>query len=104
MVLIEYNRYRFVEPETGLRIALDMHIRSYLVSPSNSLLTPRSRLNGAILETKGPHTQVPIQLSWLRHLGFDWTRYSKYAACLESHMTVPGAIGRSTPPGRIDSD
>ncbi len=59
-------------------------------------------LEGGIIEIKGPSMEIPESLRSISYLGTDWTRFSKYAGCLESQMERPGSIGRLWPSGRVE--
>jgi hypothetical protein len=37
----------------------------------------------------------------MRLLNIDWTRFSKYSACIDSHTEGLGSVGRVSPSGRI---
>ena len=58
-------------------------------------------LPGAVIEIKGDSLELPPTLMQARMLNTDWTRFSKYSACLDAHSDKPGMIGRLSPSGRI---
>ena len=101
VVRVSYRRYRFVEPLTGERVALDTRIRSTMVlmRPGNS--ARELELAGAVIELKGASIELPGLLRRIGMLSVDWSRFSKYAACVEAHEERPGAIGRLSPSGRV---
>jgi hypothetical protein len=102
VIMIRYIRSRFVEIATGMRVSLDRQIESRLIAPRDAFVCNRVTLSGAVLELKGTGMELPPTLYWLLQMQANWTRYSKYAACLEAHMAEPGQVGNSMPSGRID--
>lgn len=103
LVMVRYKRQRFTEITTGLRLSIDTQIESWAIDRWGISVAPHVRLAGGVLEIKGPWVEVPPTLCWIRQMGLDWSRYSKYAACLEAHMGTPGTIGITMPSGRIES-
>lgn len=101
VVKIAYRRHRFVEPLTGERVALDSQIRSTMVMPRPGNGETDLELVGAIIEVKGSSVELPQTLKSLGVLDVDWSRLSKYSACVEAHGERPGAIGRLSPSGRV---
>jgi hypothetical protein len=102
IILIAYERLRFVEILTGTRLSFDWRICSELSAPWLGYSRASLILEGGIIEIKGPSMEIPISLRPIRILGIDWTRFSKYASCLESQMEKPGSVGRYWPSGRIE--
>jgi hypothetical protein len=102
MILISYNRLRFEDVLTGSRVSLDWNIRSILVSPQLNRQEGSLLMRGGVIEIKGQSTDIPPALQSIRHLGTDWSRYSKYAACMESQLDTPGSVGRFWPSGRVE--
>lgn len=102
VVLITYERFRFTEILTGTRVSFDWKISSSLTAPSLGHNEVCLMLEGGIVEIKGPAMDIPKSLRSLGILGIDWTRFSKYAGCLESQMEKPGTVGRFWPSGRIE--
>jgi len=102
IVMIQYVRSRFVDIATGMRVSLDQRTESRLITNLDGFVRPRVMLSGAIIELKGSCIDIPPTLQWLRHMQSDWSGYSKYAVCLEAHMTEPGSVGASMPSGRIE--
>jgi len=102
VILIAYERFRFSEILTGTRLSFDWKIRSSLASPGLGYSESSLMLDGAVIEIKGPSMEIPISLRSLSTLGIDWTRFSKYASCLETQLTDPGSVGRFWPSGRVE--
>jgi hypothetical protein len=102
VILISYERFRFTEILTGTRVSFDWRISSSLTAPSLGHSQASLMLEGGIIEIKGPSMAIPESLRSLSILGIDWTRFSKYAGCLESQMERPGTVGRIWPSGRIE--
>lgn len=98
---ISYWRHRFTEPITGERVTLDCRIRSTMVGllPGNG--ERELPLAGAIIEVKGTRVDLPATLKRMGILDVDWTRFSKYSACIEAHDQQIGSIGRISPSGRV---
>ncbi|MBM3302050.1 MAG: VTC domain-containing protein, partial [Deltaproteobacteria bacterium] len=101
VIKISYWRYRFSEIMTAQRVSLDCHIRSTLVIPGPGNGERELELPGAVIEMKGRTMELPEALRRVRMLAMDWTRFSKYSACIDSHMEKPGTVGRLSPSGRI---
>jgi hypothetical protein len=102
VIIITYERFRFTEILTGTRLSFDWRICSELSAPWLGYSEASLMLEGGIIEIKGPSMEIPRSLRPLSSLGIDWTRFSKYAYCLESQMEKPGSIGRFWPSGRIE--
>ena len=102
VILISYERYRFVEIMTGTRLSLDFKIRSTLVIPGAENSRPDLMLEGGIIEIKGPSMSIPASLRSLNFLDTDWSRFSKYASCIESQIERPGSVGLLRPSGRTE--
>lgn len=99
-LLITYERLRFVEPMTGSRVSLDWNICSTLVSPTMDRGERSLRMEGGVVEVKGRSEELPETLRSLRILETDWSRYSKYATCMQTQLEEPGSFGRTLPSGR----
>ena len=99
VVVISYQRHRFVEPETGYRVSIDSQIRSSLVMPGWGRGERALELPGAVVEVKGPVFDVPRSLRPLVEIGTSWTRYSKYSSSLEGHAADGGSVSRLWPSG-----
>lgn len=101
IVKISYWRYRFTDVMTGQRVSLDCHIRSTMIIPGTGNGERGLELPGAVLEIKGNNMELAPTLMHTRILDTDWTRFSKYSACIDAHYEQPGTIGRLAPSGRI---
>jgi hypothetical protein len=101
IIKISYWRYRFSEVMTGQRVSLDCHIRSTMVIPGFGNGEKELELPGAVIEIKARVIELPPTLTRARILGTDWTRFSKYSACIDSHTETPGSVGWLSPSGRI---
>jgi hypothetical protein len=104
VVAISYRRQRFVEPRTGLRVALDSRIRSSMVMPGLGRGERGLELPGAVIEVKGPTMDLPLSLRQAADLGSSWTRYSKYSSSLEAHMSDLGSASRLWPSGTMHAE
>jgi hypothetical protein len=102
IILISYERFRFTEILTGTRVSFDWRISSLLANPSLGHSQASLMLEGGIIEIKGTSMKIPKSLHPLSILGIDWTRFSKYAGCLESQMEKSGTVGQFWPSGRIE--
>lgn len=102
VILITYERFRFVEILTGTRLSFDWRVCSLLTAAGLGYSQPRLMLEGGVIEIKGPSMEIPGSLKTLSVLGTDWTRFSKYACCLESQLENPGSVGCFWPSGRIE--
>ena len=88
LLTVEYERFRFIEPRSGARVALDRRIRC---SRANSLYlagTPPIELACAVLEVKSSNGMLPDCLRPIeRH--FRKQSFSKYSRCcnllIDSH-------------------
>jgi hypothetical protein len=102
VIVISYRRYRFTEMLTGMRICFDQHINSYVVSPGLGYGKPELQLEGGVIEVKGANLELPVALRRINTLATDWTRFSKYGNCLESHLETAGSGGQLWPSGRTN--
>lgn len=87
IILISYRRYRFSEMQTGTRVCLDYDIRASVVKPELGRQGCEVRLQGGVLEVKGPSIELPVTLRYMRMLDVDWSRFSKYGNCLEVYFS-----------------
>jgi hypothetical protein len=99
-ILISYQRLRFTDLTTGARVSLDWNIRSTLISPMLNCREGMVRMEGGVIEIKGRSMDLPAALEPLYFLETDWSRYSKYACCLQSQLEETGSVGRVLPSGR----
>jgi hypothetical protein len=102
VILITYKRLRFIEILTGVRLSFDWKVCSVIKSPILGHSRTNLMLEGGIIEVKGPSMEIPESLRSINYLGTDWTRFSKYAGCLESQMERSGSVGRLWPSGRVE--
>ncbi|MBN1189315.1 MAG: VTC domain-containing protein [Dehalococcoidales bacterium] len=101
VIKIAYWRYRFNELMTGQRVSLDCRIRSTMVIPGPGNGEKDLELPGSVIEIKGRSMEMPETLKRTRILEMDWTRFSKYSACIDAHNEPPGTVGRLSPSGRL---
>jgi hypothetical protein len=101
VIKISYWRYRFSEIMTGQRVSLDCRIRSTMIIPGSGNGEKELELPGAVIEIKGQTMEIPATLKRARMLHTDWTRFSKYSACIDAHTERLGTVGRLSPSGRI---
>ncbi len=101
IIVISYWRYRFSEMLTGMRVSFDHNIRSSMVAPELGHRERELWLQGGVVEVKGPTLELPVTLRRIRFLDTDWSRYSKYGYCVESHLSDPGTVGWLWPSGRM---
>ena len=101
VIKISYWRRRFSEIMTGQRVSLDCRIRSSMVMPGRGNGEKELELPGGVIEIKGLAMDLPPSLSRMRMLYVDWTRFSKYSSCIDSHLEEPGSMGRLSPSGRM---
>ncbi|MBN1632069.1 MAG: VTC domain-containing protein [Thermoleophilia bacterium] len=104
VVAISYWRRRFVEPRTGLRVALDSRISSTMIMPGIGRGERGLELPGAVIEVKGATMDLPPSLRQAADLGSSWTRYSKYSSSLEAHMGAQGSVSRLWPSGTMHAE
>ena len=101
IITISYWRYRFTEVLTGMRVTLDYNIRSTIVRRSLGYGERELKLAGGVIEVKGREVELPLTLRRMSLLDIDWSRFSKYSYCLDSHLSEPGTMARLWPSGRI---
>ena len=102
VVLISYHRYRFTEVMTSARVSLDYDIRSTLVVRGLGYGERDLKLRGGILEIKRLSMNLPPMLvRRINLLNTEWSRYSKYGQCIETHLSHPSAIARLWPSGKV---
>lgn len=81
VALVRYERERFEEPVSGLRVSLDHQIE--VAAPWRQRATPL-RTGEAVVELKGPDAGLPRRLAALGRFAQPWTANSKYAAAVEA--------------------
>jgi hypothetical protein len=86
IIFITYQRHRFNEMQTGTRVCLDYDISASVVLPELGRQGREVRLEGGVLEVKGPSIELPITLRYMRQLDADWSRFSKYGGCLDAYF------------------
>ena len=101
IIKISYWRYRFTEMLTGVRVSLDCHIRSTMVAREIGYGERELELPGAVIEVKGASMELPVTLRHMKIMDLDWSRFSKYSYCIDSHSGKLGTVGRLSPSGRI---
>jgi hypothetical protein len=101
VIKISYWRHRFCERMTGQRVSLDYHIRSTMIMPGQGNGEQGLELPGGVIEIKGQSLELPETLKRIKMFEIDWTRFSKYSACIDSHTEEPGSVGWLSPSGRI---
>jgi len=101
IITISYSRYRFTEIFSGVRVSLDYDIRSTFVAQGFGNGERELPLRGAVIEVKGPTMELPTTLRRMKLLDTDWSRFSKYSHCIDSHLEDPGAMARLWPSGRV---
>lgn len=79
---------------TGARAALDCHIKGVLVSRHLGWGEGELELPGGVIEVKGTEMELPPGLRRLRTMELDWSRFSKYSACIGGFAESPGSINR----------
>jgi hypothetical protein len=89
-IFISYQRYRFSELQTGIRVCLDYDIRASVVMPEVGRRGNEIRLAEGVLEVKGPSLELPVTLRYMKQLDVDWSRFSKYGGCLDAYFTRAG--------------
>jgi len=90
ILLVQYERHRFVEPRSGSRVAVDTNIRCTQVNPAFIPRLPPVFLDAGVLEVKGPHRELPGSFHAIgAHLTAE--AFSKYTMCCE-HLMQP--LGR----------
>jgi hypothetical protein len=101
VIYISYQRYRFNEIQTGIRVSFDYEIHARVVAPELSRRDRSIRLSWGVIEVKGPTLELPGTLRRMKLLDTDWSRFSKYGCCLDTHFARPGSVSRSWPVGRM---
>ncbi len=101
IIVISYWRCRFNEMMTGTRVSFDYGIHSSMVTPELGYGERKLQLQGAVIEVKGSTLELPLTLRHMRLLDTDWSRFSKYGYCIDSHLSDPGSVARFWPSGRM---
>jgi hypothetical protein len=101
IILVSYWRHRFNEMSTGVRVSLDYNIRSSMVAPELGHRERVLEIQGGVIEVKGPNLELPKTLRRIKLLDTDWSRFSKYGYCVDSHLTDSGSVARYWPSGMM---
>jgi hypothetical protein len=102
IILISYWRHRFTEVMTGARVSVDYDIRSTMVARELGYGERDLKLRGGVLEIKGSSMELPPTFVRLvKPLDTQWSRFSKYGQCIETHMSNPSAMARLWPSGKV---
>lgn len=101
VIKISYWRYRFSDIITGQRVSLDCHIRSTMILPGAGNGVNELELPGAVIEIKGRTMELSPALRKLKVFYLDWSRFSKYSSCIDSHCDDPGTTGYLSPSGKL---
>lgn len=82
---ISYRRHRFVEPLTGLRLALDDDIRVARMHPriAHAAAVTRQAANQIVFEAKGDIRELPPNLQFVTAIGARRSSFSKYGLWLD---------------------
>jgi VTC domain len=86
VLTVRYERHRFVEPSSGVRVSLDTAIGPAAVSRRVSRRPPAGLLSVSVVEVKGHVAALPPTLHALERLGVRRGSFSKYWACYQ-HVT-----------------
>lgn len=82
ILVVQYERYRFVDPRSGSRIAVDTGIACRRANPAYVPATTPLELGSGVVEVKGRLDTLPdCLLPMSRHLSKQ--SFSKYACCAE---------------------
>jgi hypothetical protein len=100
IVVISYQRHRFNEMQTGVRVSFDYDISASVIAPQLGHRKREIRLAGGIIEVKGPTLELPITLRRMRLLDTDWSRFSKYGYCIDAYLSEPDGMALFWPSGR----
>lgn len=82
VILIEYDRRRYVDPGSGCRVAVDASIRACGNSSAPWVNTERGSLNVGVIEIKGDQRVLPRSLQTISSHLFRES-FSKYGRCCE---------------------
>jgi hypothetical protein len=78
---LRYSRLRWIEPATGVRVALDRGIKPTWVVGRSQPAGELSELRTAVVEFKGPEADAPPALRNVVRFGARRTSFSKYHQC-----------------------
>lgn len=88
VITIRYQRHRFIEPFSGVRVSIDTAISASQVNPQLGTSRALRPLTAAVVEVKGKSSRLPVNLRLLAALGCRQTSFSKYCACFEAATGV----------------
>ena len=80
---ISFRRLRFVEPDSGARVALDTGIVGESMNPGWLPHRDPRPLAHAVIEVKGPFEDLPRRLAELRDIDCRRESFSKFARCYQ---------------------
>lgn len=79
--IVQYERCRFIEPQSGVRVCIDWNIHAPKVNPTMLCAAPSSYAPMSVLEVKGRCEGLPGTLAQLFAFGMKKSSFSKYLAC-----------------------
>jgi hypothetical protein len=100
VIVISYQRCRFQEIQTGIRVSFDHDISARMIAPELRRFESRISLPAAVIEVKGPTIELPVTLRRMKFLDTDWSRFSKYGYCIDAFLSDPGSVARFSPSGK----
>ncbi len=101
IIVISYQRHRFNEMQTGVRVSFDYDISASVIAPQLGRRERKIRLAGGVIEVKGPTLELPVTLRRMRLLDTDWSRFSKYGYCIDAYLSEPDGMALFWPAGRV---
>ena len=84
LITVSYERHRFVEPVSGVRVALDRRITTDAVNPRLAVAKGHHPLPVAVFEIKGRSRGLPERLRVVTRLGCRRGSFSKLSSCFEA--------------------
>ncbi|MDX1644149.1 MAG: hypothetical protein R3244_07310, partial [Thermoanaerobaculia bacterium] len=96
VLAVRYLRHRYLDPVTGVRIALDQAIEVSRVHPRFLADIGPRRLPQTVLEIKSTEVEPPAALAVLGGLGARSSSYSKYHAAFRA-ASASSLAGAHTP-------
>lgn len=81
--IVQYERYRFIEPISSVRLCIDCNIHVPRVNRTMLGMRPPSLLQTDVLEVKGQVDGLPGMLPNLFAFGIKKSSFSKYLACYQ---------------------
>ena len=84
LITVSYERHRFIDPGSGVRVALDRGIRTLAVNPRLANAKACRPLPVAVLEIKGKSRHLPASLRSATRLGCRRQSFSKLISCFEA--------------------